>query len=159
MIKSLRRIALCKIIHCSLADFESNQHDDYPVAIRIADNINLLQHSVQKALTYMVIFPDCNRGEPNYPQPHQLEMIVDALKLAKHGDMNVVVHCVMGISRSTAIAQVAIDFLGFEDPAYDHSVPYGEFVVTNRPHINKDIYNDLRKLIGESWEKGDSVDV
>lgn len=147
---------MSKIIHMSLDDFENALHDDYQVAIRIADNTELLfRKTVPKAMTYMSVFSDCNRGEKDYPTHHKLSMIADALKDAKRNNLNVVVHCVMGVSRSAAIAQAAIDFLEFDDGMFNDIGDYKEFVTKTRPHINKDIYNDMRKVLGftQSWEE------
>jgi predicted protein tyrosine phosphatase len=53
-------------------------------------------------------------NDPNAITVEQAERIAELLKLALRRRMNLVVHCVAGIYRSGAIAQLAVD-MGFAD--------------------------------------------
>jgi protein-tyrosine phosphatase len=81
----------------------------------------------------MLVFNDCEPGEEGYPTPLQIQYILYFLRNAKSRNKDVVVHCMMGIGRSAAIAQFAIDFLGFTSA--DNS--------TDRTHMNTALYSDL----------------
>jgi hypothetical protein len=61
-------------------------------------------------------FDDADRGESNGITKLDAETIVEDLVFAKTNEMDVVVHCLAGISRSGAVVQFAVDYLGFEDP-------------------------------------------
>lgn len=87
-------------------------------------------------------FLDVNKNEDGFISEQQSICIVDFLEQAKKYNKNIVVHCVMGVSRSGAIAQFAIDFLGFSDAGFKSESGYG------REHKNADIYNALRKTAG-----------
>jgi protein-tyrosine phosphatase len=59
------------------------------------------------------IFNDVDRGEAGAITKQDAEYIVEDLKFAKNNDIDVVVHCLAGISRSGAVAQFAVDYIGF----------------------------------------------
>lgn len=45
----------------------------------------------------------------------QAKSLVEDLKFAKENDLNVIVHCVAGVCRSGAVAEVGV-MMGFDDP-------------------------------------------
>lgn len=64
-------------------------------------------------LTY--VFDDADRGMQGAMTLDMASSIVDNLKAAVDNGIDVRVHCLAGLSRSGAIAQFGIDYLGFED--------------------------------------------
>jgi predicted protein tyrosine phosphatase len=111
------------IQNVSLSDVRKGHH------IRVGENAMLIQ----------IVDPDMEHPEPAYPfkethkfkfldieendecidpnwkiQDEQAEQLVELLEHAKEQHMDVVVHCVAGICRSGAVAEVGV-MLGFDD--------------------------------------------
>lgn len=63
-----------------------------------------------------------SEGHPLAPKAHHAAKIVDSLVHARDNRMNVIVHCHAGVCRSGAVAQFAIDRLGFQDTG-SHRIP------------------------------------
>lgn len=103
------------IQHISLADYQQQRHAPAQVAIRIADTNALFGVNHPDQMAHRFIFADANEGESGVILAEQADKIVAILQEAKANNHDVVVHCVAGISRSGAVAQFAIDYLGFED--------------------------------------------
>lgn len=59
------------------------------------------------------------------PTADQARAIADALLLARDINATVIVHCTVGVARSGAVVQAAVDQLGFDDPlTYRHPNVY-----------------------------------
>jgi predicted protein tyrosine phosphatase len=139
---------MSKIQNVSLIDFLKGEHIPAKYAIRIVDEENLFtlkewknQSSFNSENVLPLIFFDVDQSEKGFMSSEQAEKIISLLNKALEDKADVVVHCVMGVSRSGAVAQFAIDFLGFED---------GSKSITEwgREHKNTDVYNILRKQAG-----------
>lgn len=103
-----------KITHIPRKAFEQGVCSEYPVAIRIADDLSQLQAITNSGqTTYTFVFLD-TEDESGITE-EDARKIMDALLNAKYNDDDVVIHCEAGISRSGAVAQFAIDCLGFDD--------------------------------------------
>lgn len=103
------------IQHVSLADYQQQNYDLAQVAIRISDSQALFGADHPDQIIHRFIFADANEGESGVIVAEQADKIVAILQEAKAKGYDVVVHCVAGISRSGAVAQFAIDYLGFGD--------------------------------------------
>lgn len=119
---------LPKIVHISRKVFEQGLYANYPVAIRIADSIEQLTPvNNPKQQSYAFAFLDVDESESGSISEADASLIVHTLMTAKANNEDVVVHCEAGISRSGAVAQFAIDVLGFEDeiaPTVDGESPW-----------------------------------
>jgi rhodanese-related sulfurtransferase len=105
-----------KIVHISRKAFEQGAYADYPIAIRIADSFwQLADVYHPKQQPYAFAFSDVDAGEPGAISELDASIIIGILHYAKGNDQNVVVHCEAGVARSGAVAQFAIDALGFEN--------------------------------------------
>lgn len=117
-----------KIVHISRKAFEQGLYANYPIAIRIADSFDQLapvNNPTQQS--YAFAFLDVDECESDSISEADAGLIVHTLLRAKANNEDVVVHCEAGISRSGAVAQFAIDVLGFEDeiaPAVDGESPW-----------------------------------
>jgi predicted protein tyrosine phosphatase len=81
-------------------------------------------------LVRVYTFDDADRGEQNALTLETAGDIIADLKYAKELNKDVRVHCLAGLSRSGAVTQFAIDYLGFED--------------TGRPRVpNAHVYQTL----------------
>ncbi len=147
------------IKNVSLSSFLNDKHHE-SYAIRIVDSMYVLDgiYRIENNVTGRLYgikdsknvfedvagfsFLDVNKDENGFISEQQSICIIDFLEQAKKHNKNVVVHCVMGVSRSGAIAQFAIDFLGFYDAGFKSESGYG------REHKNADVYNELRKTAG-----------
>jgi protein-tyrosine phosphatase len=125
---------MSSIRNTSLYDFERTP-DTATYALRIVDTASQVKHTPKNySSILMLVFNDCEPEEDGYPTPSQIQSILFFLRDAKSRNKNVVVHCMMGIGRSAAIAQFAIDFMGFinAEPS------------TDRTHMNTALYSDLQ---------------
>jgi predicted protein tyrosine phosphatase len=105
-----------KIVHVSRKAFEQGEYADYPIAIRIADSLSQLADvNNQQQQSYAFAFLDVEEDQVGVISQTDAGLIAHVLLTAKANNENVVVHCEAGVSRSGAVAQFAIDALGFED--------------------------------------------
>jgi protein tyrosine phosphatase len=139
---------MSKIQNVSLIDFLAGDHIPAKYAIRIVDEDNLFtlkewknQSSFNPENVLSLIFSDVNQNDTGFINNIQAEKIISLLTKALEDKTDVIVHCVMGVSRSGAVAQFAIDFLGFEDGSKN-------ITGSGRVHKNTDVYNTLRKQAG-----------
>jgi predicted protein tyrosine phosphatase len=124
---------MSSICNTSLYDFE-HIPSTATYALRIVDTPSQVKHTPKNYTSIlMLVFNDCEPEEKGYPTTSQIQAIISFLKDAKSRNKDVVVHCMMGIGRSAAIAQFAIDFLGFTDAVNS----------TDRTHMNVALYSDL----------------
>jgi predicted protein tyrosine phosphatase len=124
---------MSSICNTSLYDFE-HIPSIATYALRIVDTPSQVKHTPKNYTSIlMLVFNDCEPEEKGYPTTSQIQAIISFLKDAKSRNKDVVVHCMMGIGRSAAIAQFAIDFLGFTSAANS----------TDRTHMNVALYSDL----------------
>jgi predicted protein tyrosine phosphatase len=125
---------MSSICNTSLYDFEHTP-STATYALRIVDSPSQVKHIPNNySSILMLVFSDCEPGEAGYPTPSQIQSILFFLRDAKSRNKDVVVHCMMGIGRSAAIAQFAIDFMGFTSA--DNS--------TDRTHMNTALYSELQ---------------
>ena len=66
-------------------------------------------------LTHHFVFADANEDDEQAISSQQANELVHILQSAFAQQQDVLVHCVAGVSRSGAVAQFAIDYLGFSD--------------------------------------------
>lgn len=66
-------------------------------------------------ITLTYVFDDADRGMQGAMTLDMATSIVDNLKASVDNGIDVRVHCLAGLSRSGAITQFGIDYLGFED--------------------------------------------
>lgn len=111
-----------KIVHISRKAFEQGLYAHYPVAIRIADRFDQLTEIVNPTQqSYAFAFLDVDECESDSISEADASLIVHTLMTAKANNEDVVVHCEAGISRSGAVAQFAIDHLGFQEEVAPNS--------------------------------------
>lgn len=131
-----------KIRNISLYEYENGNHPSYDMAIRIVDDLSLIKKSCVIPDEFVFVFSDVDETEAGAITPSIAQTIVNLLK--ENPDKNVLVHCVMGVSRSGAVAQFAVDFLDYQDAGFSGNAGFG------REHKNADVYKLLRKVAGFS---------
>jgi predicted protein tyrosine phosphatase len=105
------------IQHVSLANYRSGHFLSADIAIRICDDESMFGEDYPNMQTHRFVFADVNEGDRCAIDCEQAQQILVILQAAKDNNQHVLVHCVAGISRSGAVAQFAIDYLGFDDVA------------------------------------------
>lgn len=126
-----------KIVHISRKAFEQGLYANYPIAIRIADSFDQLTEVANPAQqSYAFAFLDVDECESDSISEADASLIVHTLMTAKANNEDVVVHCEAGISRSGAVAQFAIDVLGFEDEKAPDSVEGESWRLPNHCILN-----------------------
>lgn len=110
------------IQNASLAEIRNGTHNDpswrKTILIRCLDDLipDTVFHKDKFIEVWNFRFDDViEEDDPNCIKQWQADQIGEALSLAAQFDHNVIVHCTAGMCRSGAIAQFAIDHLGFED--------------------------------------------
>jgi predicted protein tyrosine phosphatase len=103
------------IQHLSLANYRSGCFLPADIAIRICDDESMFGEDYPNMKTHRFIFADVNEGDAQAISHEQAWQMLAVLQNAKENNQHVLVHCVAGISRSGAVAQFAIDYLGFDD--------------------------------------------
>ncbi len=127
-----------KIVHIPRKAFEKGAYADYPIAIRIADSFwQLADVYHPKQQPFAFAFSDSKLGEPGAISELDASLIMHILLIARANNENVVVHCEAGISRSGAIAQFAIDALGFEDEVPPNSEEGATWRVPNKTVMSR----------------------
>lgn len=106
---------MARIQHVSLENYRQGHFFPADVVIRIVDESALFGSDRPAMETHHFVFGDLDENQPSAIQSSQADQIVTILKTAQEAQHNVLVHCVAGVSRSGAVAQFAVDFLGFED--------------------------------------------
>jgi predicted protein tyrosine phosphatase len=125
---------MSSIRNTSLYEFERTP-GTATYALRIVDTPSQVKHTPKNySSILMLVFNDCEPEENGYPTSSQVQSILYFLRDAKSRNKDVVVHCVMGIGRSAAIAQFAIDFMGFTSAEPS----------TDRTHMNTALYSELQ---------------
>jgi protein-tyrosine phosphatase len=106
---------MARIQHVSLENYRLGHFFPADVVIRIVDESPLFGSDRSAMETHHFVFGDLDENQPGPIQSSQADQIVTILKIAQEAQQNVLVHYVAGVSRSGAVAQFAVDFLGFED--------------------------------------------
>lgn len=119
------------IQHVSLTNYQQGNHIPAPVVIRIADSETLFGEDKKDQQIYRFIFTDVNENQTGAITKTQAKQILDILTHAKDNNLSVLVHCIAGIARSGAVAQFAIDYLGFTD-----NTPTGTTRIPNLAVLN-----------------------
>ena len=104
-----------KIQHVSLEAYQQGKFIAADVAIRIVDDALLFGRDYPGMLTHHFVFADANEDDEQAISSQQANELVHILQSAFAQQQDVLVHCVAGVSRSGAVAQFAIDYLGFSD--------------------------------------------
>lgn len=106
---------MARIQHVSLNNYRQGKFLPADVAIRIVDDESLFDKDQPDMIIHRLVFSDVDEAHPEAITALQARQILEILKKAHQCEHNVLVHCVAGVSRSAAVAQFAIDYLGFED--------------------------------------------
>jgi protein-tyrosine phosphatase len=121
-------------------------------AIRIFDNdtnpnnYTIEQYDGKDNWVSTFIFNDVERGKEGGITKEDAEYIVEYLKFSKNHNIDVIVHCFGGISRSGAVAQFAVDYLGFtniDTPRIPNSHVYQMLV---EAHTGESIEDQVQKM-------------
>ena len=137
------------ILNCSRAAVERGEHayeanNTWLIQISDPDNYpgaKFVTPKFQFDRVLQLRFDDTeNSDNPNSINAHEVEEISEFLKDARAQNKNVVVHCVAGICRSGAVAEVGV-MMGFQDLG-THRIP--NQLVKKRLRLELNILN--------SWE-------